>query len=529
MPSDALPTALDPINQGLASSTDPRTIARRLRTFPLDIHERTPIDLTEDIDRNTSLAWIALSRKNDENPILFRFGGVPVRLEADDENRPILRELTAPRVRHELARAATFAHWSKSQKQYVACPPPRDLCDNLLATRNPPLDVITRISPCPTLADDGSIRCTSGYHAATQTYTSLPPGFSLPPVPDDPSPADIQAALSLIFDDLLVDFPFADSASRAHALALFLLPFLRDAIHGTTPLHLVDAPAAGTGKSLLAEVLLGPGTNGLLSVMAQAADDDEWRKRLTASLRSGRPAVLIDNVTIPVDSGSLAAALVQPMWTDRLLGRSEDISLPVTCIWAMTANNPVLSTELARRTIRIHLDAGAEKPWERDGFKHPHLRSWATENRAALLHAGLTLCAAWHARGRPIGPERPLGSYEAWTAVLGGLLHACGVSGFLENTQDLYDDADRETMVWIEFTGAWWARFEGVPVSTSDLLPIALATDGMDLGRGTSDRSQKTALGMALGRWKDRVVDGRRIVKLAHSRVSNYSLVPVGR
>ena len=55
----------------------------------------------------------------------------------------------------------------------------------------------------------------------------------------------------------LGEFPFADEASRANAMALFITPEIptRDPFLGNIPMGLVDAPQAGSGKSLLVSVV----------------------------------------------------------------------------------------------------------------------------------------------------------------------------------------------------------------------------------------------------------------------------------
>ena len=166
-------------------------------------------------------------------------------------------------------------------------------------------------------------------------------------MPRSPAPKDLARAKALIFEDLLDDFPFADQASRAHALALVLLPAARELIEGPTPNHLVEAPAPGSGKDLLVDCCLRPALGPHLAILAQAGSDEEWRKRITASFKQAAGAILIGNVTRPLDSGVLAAALTAPVWTDRILGRSEMARYPVRCIWTTTANNPVMSTEAA--------------------------------------------------------------------------------------------------------------------------------------------------------------------------------------
>ena len=78
-----------------------------------------------------------------------------------------------------------------------------------------------------------------------------------------------------------------------------------------------------------------------MTIMPQARDDEEWRKRLTACYREGRPVILVDNLTRPLESGVLAAALTANMWEDRLLGKSETVRIPIRAIHIATANNPL--------------------------------------------------------------------------------------------------------------------------------------------------------------------------------------------
>ena len=108
--------------------------------------------------------------------------------------------------------------------------------------------------------------------------------------------------------------------------------------------------------------------------------------------------------------------------------RSEMARLPIRCAWIATGNNPAFSNEMARRIVRIRLDARTDQPWRREGFRHPDLMGWVRANRGRLVAACLTLGQAWIAAGRPRG-RRSIGSYEAWAQVLGGVLEVAGVDG----------------------------------------------------------------------------------------------------
>src|SRR5262249_44458156 len=154
-------------------------------------------------------------------------------------------------------------------------------------------------------------------------------GLQIPAVSQQPSFTEVSRGVTLITEELLGDFPFVGDSERAHALALFLLPFVRELIDGPTPLHLIEKPTPGTGAGLLADMLTYPFLGRTVSVMAEGRDDDEWRKRITAKLRTGESTILIDNIRSQLDSSALSAALTGISWDDRLLGQNTMVKIPI--------------------------------------------------------------------------------------------------------------------------------------------------------------------------------------------------------
>ena len=134
-----------------------------------------------------------------------------------------------------------------------------------------------------------------------------------------PDSGQIRDAVELLNDELLADFPFVADADRAHALALLVLPFVRELIEGRTPLHLIEKPTPGTGATLLAEVVGTPVLGPTLPAMTAATDEEEMRKRIFAKLSQSLSYVLLDNVH-RVDSEALSTALTSaPAYEDRVL------------------------------------------------------------------------------------------------------------------------------------------------------------------------------------------------------------------
>jgi hypothetical protein len=229
----------------------------------------------------------ALAAAN-EPPALFTRGSALVRVAPQDAHAVPLSVAT---LRVFMDQAADFVRLRKGE--YIPDRPPHDACESVLAV--PPQGVfprLTSIRSVPVLLPDGRLLADDGYDQDSGVLLRLHGLGALRtdmPVPD---------AKAWLFDELLRDFPFADAASRAHALALLLEPFLRPRIAGPTPLYLIDAPVRGSGKGLLADVACLIASGRKADVMALVhGNAEEHEKRITALLLAGAPWVLLDNVT----------------------------------------------------------------------------------------------------------------------------------------------------------------------------------------------------------------------------------------
>jgi len=207
------------------------------------------------------------------------------------------------------------------------------------------------------------------------------------------------------------------------------------------------------------------------------------------------------------------------------------IRLPIRCGWIITANNPVFSSEIARRTIRIRLDAKVDRPWTRDPktFRHPDLLGWAKENRGMLIWAVLTMAEAWIVEGCPAPEGLPtLGMFEDWIRVIGGILQVAGIPGFLGNLDEFYEESDAESTTLRTFIHMWWEEYGQNEVGVSELYNLIEKNDfPFDLGRGKTDRSQRTHLGMFLCTLRDRQFDNYRVVRgRQRKRAQQWKLIP---
>ncbi|MFN4140276.1 toprim domain-containing protein [Aestuariivirga sp.] len=455
-----------------------------------------------DLARAVERVWSLLLASN-RTPWLFRYAGQPTWVVPDDEGRPVAAALNEDRLRHMLARLAAWVR-QNAKGEMVPAPPPLAVVKSVLATPDPGLPVLMGIVNTPVFGRNGKLLTSPGYHPDARLLYQPAPGFAVPAVPERPTSKQIAEARALICEDLLGDFPFVSPSEMAHGVALLLLGFLRSMINGPTPLHLIEKPTPGTGATLMVDSIATILTGSGASVMTEGRDDEEWRKRVTAKLRQVPSILLIDNLRNKLDSSAVAAALTAPFWEDRILGASEMARLPIRCVWIATGNNPEFSNEMARRLIRIRLDAHVERPWQRGSFRHPDLMIWVRANRAQLVAACLTLCQAWIAAGRPRG-TKTIGSYENWAGTIGGILETAGIEGFLGNLDEMMASSDTEGSAWAAFVTGWWHRYGTAEVKSADLYELALmAEPPLPLGNG-NDHSRRIRLGKSLARMRDRV------------------------
>ena len=475
--------------------------------------------------------WDALKRQNDGTALLFERGGRLTTVREDADGRHFLREWGAEDVTFVLDRMARFVRVTDDGT--VPGRLPADVVKDLLVAWQKPVPELVGIVGTPVFTADGTLVTTTGYQPETRLYYQ-PVGWSVREVPTQPSAADLASAKVFLLDEWLCDFPFVDQSSRANAIAAPLTPLVREMITGPTPLFAIDAPAAGSGKGLLADTIGLVVSGQSPSVMTEPRNPEEFRKRLTALFKDGVDVILLDNLKQRLDSAELAAALTATMWSDRILGATETMRAPNRALWIATGNNLVFDSDVARRAVWVRLDAKVDRPWERSGFRHDPLVPWVSESRHELVWSLLVLVQNWLATGRPADEGKPLGSFESWQQVVGGILKAAGIDGFLSNRDELYHTADRESEEWRDFVEAWWERFASRDVKASELRPLVTEDEllpsliASDRGEPT-DRQVATRLGKALTNRHDRRI-GDRFIRIAgkdsHRKGTFYRLEP---
>lgn len=467
----------------------------------------------------------------------FKKGKSLYRLCRLKNKETVLEEVTADTLAYQIERSMDCVECHENDDGQVFYTPvscPTQIIKDILSSADFPFPELNGVVKAPIYAPNGQLLTAPGYNAEAEVWYQPYSENVIPAVSAQPTSVEVQQASSLLLDQLLYDFPFDSQASRANALAAMILPAVRFMIDGPTPANIIEAPTPGTGKSLLLKVLGIPYLGREPNMLPEPHNEAEWSKVMLSTLIQNPPFVMFDNINRSLKSTTLAMALTSRHFEARILGLSKNASLSLASCWFFTGNNIELSSEIARRSVRIRLVPDVERPWQREGFKIKNILEYAKEHSSETLWAIYTLVQNWIAQGQPKASLRPLGTFEQWSRVMGGILFAAGIKGFLDNADELYRQVDDDLEPWRAFIHAFWLDQpvsedgSGIYLTSSQIFKEACEKDYFQviLGNG-NERSQQSKLGKALRKLKDRIIDHYKIeyaFKNNH-RTSLYRLV----
>ena len=336
----------------------------------------------------------ALAKYNGDSPQIFHGVNGLVELSHTPRGELILKAVTPERLQVLAAKSAVWVI-QNDRDGLREVEPPQSLCKQFLVSpelwRNIPL--ITRILTAPFVDRHFNICTQRGYYASEAVFLDLPENFTLPDT--TPTTQKIAAAKSLLLDKLLGEVAFADQASRANAVGLMILPYVRLLIEamqdGQTPLHLFDAPTQSSGKTYAATICLSPFCE--ISVTSDKEKREECEKEIFSLLVEGVFYVFVDNVKSALGSATLATAITTGKMRSRVLGITGTKTVDSNVVWVATSNNAQLDADIVSRSILIRLDTNKENPESRE-FSFNPIR-YIAQNRPQVLAAILTLVRAW--------------------------------------------------------------------------------------------------------------------------------------
>lgn len=467
-----------------------------------------------------------LVRVNGADPLMARARG----LQHQAPEALVIRAYEAPaELTYASDRVARFARAGKrGEPEWVPTHPPGSVCAALLGKgdwgKAPGLRGVAR---APFLRSDGTVAQAAGYDA--QSATLLVPMGEFPPVPESPSRDDALRAAAVLLHPVR-EFPFVHRDDQAVWLASVLTMVARPAIDGPVPAFGFSANIKGTGKGKLAEIaaIIAHGHDPAMA--PPTYDDREIRKRLTAFVVEGLPVVVWDNVKRPVGGSALEMALTCSVYSDRELGASRTIHAPMRLVFLVTGNNISTTGDFSRRILISQLMADTAAPEERI-FEDKAVVQTAKRTQPELLCAALTMLRAFEVAGRPQRERAPLGSYEAWDALVRGCLAWLELGDPVgEPRQRIKDRGDEELEAVRALLLAWLEHFGEREVSASQVLREAFGREDFQEALlpfvGERESLKAKALGDALRQRKDCpvVLPGWGVVHLERARTDRMGI-----
>jgi hypothetical protein len=317
-----------------------------------------------------------------------------------------------------------------------------------------------------------------------------------------------------VFDDTinrLLDFPFVGDSDRLHALGLYMLPFVRPAIAGPTPCHLITAPGAGAGKTYLAECVFHAAYGRLVAPATLSTWTNEAAYQIAAYFAEPLEVLYFDNLKTSTAIGGPdfhRLLTTYGSFKTRRVRSGTASTGDVRCVWVATGNLIDIDQEMERRTVPIAL--GVRK----GGFRTPGLREWILKNRDLVIACLLAMIRKWLDEGRQV-PTWTLASFDLWNNVVGGTVCTTGGDGAADSWLAVgHRPVSLESRETMELISNWTTHPDGT-FHWQTAAQVLDLHDRLCLSRvgGFNERGKQISMGKWLkSLWKtEEVFAGQRI------------------
>ena len=422
---------------------------------------------------------------------LYRRGDVPGEITGDIGSRYFLPASTE-RARIVIDANIRCVKWISGEKAQVKIyvPVTRDLSGLFLAAA----------ATAPRIPN---LRLLTSHPIFLPGFALAKPGyfdgvfFDQPADLADLKPENDREVIAQVLEDMIIDFPWKNEASKENYFGLMITPLVRPALEGNVPLHLIVSALERTGKSKLIEEGIGGIYLGRKTPAMQASKDDtEMDKRIIAILLRGDTIIHLDNLRDFIDSAALASLMTASSYSGRMLGASKMVTLPNNVTIVGTANTPRATGEIVKRSVPIEIQPKDEAPELRTDFVHPDFFAYVLENRRSILSCLLGMVEIWKAAGQPRG-DVPFGGFNLWADVIGGILSVSGYSAWMSNVADWRHEANPQGQD-LKALVEEWAQVHGSGLATvQEILEIAQRLDVFpDILSQKNPKAVQTSFGM---------------------------------
>lgn len=217
----------------------------------------------------------------------------------------------------------------------------------------------------------------------------------------------------------------------AGPLMTVLMPMFVEAGH---PAIMFWGNKPSIGKSLAAQCLaiLKDGEKAVPTALD--AGNREIENQIASELNNGRTTLFFDNAKGRINSATLEASITDAQLGFRGFHVQSKTRRPNDVLWLFTTNDGQPSDDLLSRCIHVRLHYEGEPDNHRFARTEDQVTAFVKEHRAEILAEAAGMVRAWLDTGRQ-RPHTP-GRFMKFSNIVGGILAANGLPGFLSNTRD---------------------------------------------------------------------------------------------
>lgn len=461
--------------------------------------------------------------------VQHQYDSTPDKLVQRDPDASFLTDVDAKYLQLALGRSGQVVKMKSNL--LVPTDAPYQLADMLLSSvmTSPEMTswrLLKKISRTPVLLPDGNIVMESGYHAGSEIWIDTR-GIDFVDVAADRPKLSARECKKLIDENIqpfVRMYPFFKETQgqrwyETGAFAVVLSAMMSvDDRHNlpAVPMHCVSAPTQSCGKTRLVQAICAAVT-GTHPTVVTYDGVEEFAKLIPVLLGKGDSAICIDNIIMPVNNAKLAAMLTQEYaFNNRILGKSEDVTVENVSVLFATGVNLQLSGDMPTRCLMIRIEPDDERPEQRV-FPFDQIEL-AKELFPRAVMSVKSVLRAHQLQGFPGLKLLKSGSrFPQWDKRIRAAIVWAGFADPI-TTQDAIrsDDPTRN-----ESTRLLWmlrGKFKDNPFQTRDLSLKISSEDTDDLKQITGHRDGEALNLKKVGKYfsthlRDRWFDGIRLVK----------------
>ena len=454
--------------------------------------------------------------------------------DANPPKVPVIRQYTGNNLHLRIEQSVLHYEVKKEkdiEKPYPV-PVPQQVIAKMLDNPSTLAPVVRGLVSHPVITPDGVVINKEGINPATGLILQY--GGAQFWTPNKVSRKDAGKSVERIKESLFSEYRFRETPGhgdlyRTAAVALLLTGVNRRLLDNS-PAGAVIANVQGTGKTTLMRSIHVVLTGRDMPVSTLSSNQDESNKAMLAMLLESPAMVCFDNVLdgFEISDPTLAKAITSPFFKGRVLGRSQEVSVPTNTLFIVNGNNITLSADLVRRFLTIQLTTDTARPEQRK-FAHADVVQHTLSLRESIILDCLKITKAYIDADCPLNHDENVASsgFGMWDRMVRlPLLWACDVD--VLGTFDLNREQSTEEQSMVGVMQCLWTIFGSRNFSSSELHRLLKSEHYSDIPEETVDHLRESlvlqaskaldstrTLSFVLKKLEGRIIDGRRLLHQA--------------